>query len=233
MDHSPKAFCIRENDTTKDSFSAFLVKDAQFTSMEEYPVLTPKMIAKKLPKKIMPFDKALHYRGDLTDTFVCTFAPDSTFERVRKNPAKYIPFLKRTAGLIGFDFSVHSDMPIIKQKSQINDNLSLTYYYGKQGIPIIPNLRCGVDELIPEFFEAIPKHSKIAIGTHGFIKEKHQKYEWFYFVERVIDKLQPTDIIVYGTLSDKMFDELKQRTNIVIYNSWMTDRWKEVLTHGN
>ena len=52
--------------------------------------------------------------------------------------------------------------------------LSLTYFYAKQGIKIIPNIRCGEDELNSEFFKAIPKKELIAIGTHGFIKEKHQ-----------------------------------------------------------
>ena len=83
----------------------------------------------------MPFSKAITYRGDLHDTFIGFYSPDDTFERVRRNPKRYLSFFKRTAGIIGPDFSIHSDMPIIKQKSQINDNLSLTYYYGSQGIP--------------------------------------------------------------------------------------------------
>ena len=60
---------------------------------------------------------------------------------------------------------------MIMQKSQIYDNLSLTYFYGTNGIPVIPNIRCGDDDLLPEFLEAIPKKSMIAIGTHGFCKE--------------------------------------------------------------
>lgn len=100
-----------------DSFQAYLVKGANFTLNEEYPILEEDMIAKELPQKIMPFDKALHYRGDLSNIYICTFSPDKAFERIRKNPKKYIKFLKRCAGLIGFDYSIHSDLPVIKQKS--------------------------------------------------------------------------------------------------------------------
>lgn len=132
-----------------DSFQAYLVEGASFTKTEEYPILKEDMISKNIPIDIMPFNKAITYRGDLSKTFICFFEPDETFERVRRNPKKYLNFFKRTAGIIGFDFSVHSDMPIIKQKSQMNDNLSLTYFYGNNGIPVIPNLRCGIDELIP------------------------------------------------------------------------------------
>ena len=118
-------------------------------------------------------------------------------------------------------------MPVIKQKSQMNDNLSLTYYYGKNGIPVIPNLRCGIDELFPEFISAIPKKSIVAVGTHGFIKTKPEKYEWYCFLEEVITSLEPTSIVVYGTLNDGMFDGLKQLTKIVCYDTWSELRRRE------
>ena len=111
-----------------DSFQAYLVEGASFTKTEEYPILKEDMISKNIPIDIMPFNKAITYRGDLSKTFICFFEPDETFERVRRNPKKYLNFFKRTAGIIGFDFSVHSDMPIIKQKSHMNDKLSLTYF---------------------------------------------------------------------------------------------------------
>ena len=214
-------------DTVEDSFQAFLVKDASFTEREEYPSLRADMISSVLPSKIMPFNKAINFQGDLSRTFICFFSPDPSFERVRRNPKKYVAFFKRTAGIIGFDFSIHSDMPIIKQKSQIYDNLSLSFYYGNQGIPIIPNVRCGVDELLPEFLRSIPKNLPIAIGTHGFIKTMPEKYEWYCFIDTIIQELNPSDIIVYGPLSSSMFDDFKAKTNIVCYTPWISSRWRE------
>lgn len=216
-----------------DSFQAYLVNGANFTKQEEYPILEDYMISKNKPLDIMPFNKAITYRGDLSKTFICFFEPDDTFERIRKAPKRYVNFFKRTAGIIGLDFSVHSDMPIVKQKAQMNDNLSLTYYYGSQGIKVIPNIRCGVDELIPEFLMAIPKHSIIAVGTHGFIKTRQEKNEWFCFLEEIIKELEPSKIIVYGTLTGKMFDVLKKKENFVIYDSWIVKHNKEVNSHVN
>ena len=216
-----------------DSFQAYLVEGALFTKCEEYPILKEQMIFRDVPKNIMPFNKAITYQGDLTNTFICFYEPDHTFERIRRNPRRYLDFFKRTAGIIGLDFSVHSDMPIIKQKSQMNDNLSLTYFYGNNGIPIIPNLRCGIDELLPEYLETIPKNAIIAIGTHGFIKTKQEKYEWYCFLETVIKKLCPKQIVVYGTLNGKIFDEIKQKQDFVFYDSWIAKRVKEVRANGN
>lgn len=205
-----------------DTFQSFLISDVKkFTDTEEYPLIPSDMISKTPPQKIMPFSKALNYKGDLSDTFICTYESDSAFERIRRNPNKYLSFFKRTAGLIGFDYSVHSDMPIIKQKSQMNDNLSLTYYYGNKGNLVIPNIRCGVDELIPDFISAIPKNQLIAIGVHGFYKYKFEKYEWYCFLDKILPMLEPNGIIVYGTLNSPIFDKFKARYNFYFYRPWI------------
>ena len=222
-----------ENNMVEDSFQAFLVEGANFTKEEEYPILERWMIPEIPPKKIMPFDKALNYQGVLSEVFVCTYARDCSFERVRRNPKRYINFFKRCAGLIGFDFSVHSDMPIVKQKSQMNDNLSLTYFYGKEGIKIIPNIRYGDDDLSDEFLSAIPKHTLIAVGTHGFIKEIPQKAEWYCFLEKIIKELEPSGIIIYGKLSGKIFDEFEEKSKLYYYEPWIYSDRKRRDQNGN
>ena len=116
---------VSPNGVVPDSFQAFLIEGAELTSKEQYPKLRSDMIPSSLPKKILPFNKAINFQGDLSDTYICTFSPDASFERIRRNPRKYINFFTRTAGIIGFDYSIHTDMPLIKQKQQINDNLSL------------------------------------------------------------------------------------------------------------
>lgn len=222
-----------ENNLVEDSFQAFLVEGANFTKEEEYPILERWMIPEIPPKKIMPFDKALNYQGVLSEVFVCTYARDCSFERVRRNPKRYINFFKRCAGLIGFDFSVHSDMPTVKQKSQMNDNLSLTYFYGKEGIKIIPNIRYGDDDLSDEFLSAIPKHTLIAVGTHGFIKEIPQKAEWYCFLEKIIKELEPSGIIIYGKLSGKIFDEFEEKSRLYYYEPWIYSDRKRRDQNGN
>ncbi len=209
-----------------DSFQAFLVKGAEFTKEEEYPIIPGAFVPTEIPQKIMPFQKAISYRGDLSETYICTYSPDESFERIRQHPRRYADFFKRTAGLIGFDFSVHTDMSLIKQKAQMNDNLSLTYFYGAQGNKVIPNIRCGVDELLPEFLSAIPRGTLIAIGTHGFIKYQYEKYEWYCFLERIIKELEPSGIIVYGSLKDPIFYTLKQSAHFYCYEPWISEHRK-------
>ena len=218
---------LSKNKQIPDSFQAFLVKNATFTSKEEYPIIPLTMISQTIPDKICPFEKAIVSKEDLSDTFICSYSPDASFERIRRNPSRYIPFFKRTAGMIGFDYSIHTDMPLVKQKAQMYDNLALTYYFGNNDIPIIPNMRCGVRQLLPEFLSAIPTKSMVAIGTHGFIKNSQSKYEWYVFLEQIIASLQPSTIIVYGSLRSSIFNDLKNKTQFVFYKPWMNSRYKE------
>lgn len=209
-----------------DSFQAYLVEGAKFTRVEEYPVISCEFIPTEVPKRIMPFHKAINYHGNLSETYICTYSPDETFERIRRNPRRYLGFFKRTAGLIGFDFSIHTDINLIKQKAQMNDNLSLTYFFGAQGNKVIPNIRCGVDELLPDFLSAIPRKTLIAVGTHGFIKYKYEKYEWYCFLEKVLAALEPSGVIVYGSLKAPIFNDLKKSTAFYCYEPWITERRK-------
>ena len=108
-----------------------------------------------------------------------------------------------------------------KTASVKRDSIALSFYYGKQGVKVIPNIRYGVDELANEFLSAIPQNTLIAIGTHGFIKETYQKAEWYCFLEKVVDVLHPTGIVIYGTLSGKVFDEFRNQCDIFCYEPWI------------
>lgn len=85
-------------------------------------------------------------------------------------------------------------MPSIKQKSQLNDNLSLSYYYGKNGVSLYPNCRGGSDYLTEEYLDAFPKHTYLALGVHGFVQLKEQRYEWRVWIDTVSKNLNREDL---------------------------------------
>ena len=219
-----------------DLFQAYLVEGASFTANEEYPILKKSMSPSFPPKKIMPFSTAITFQGDLSDCYVYFYSPDETFERIRRNPRSYLNFFKRCGGIIGFDFSVHSDMPLVKQKSQLNDNLSLSFFFAKNGVPLIPNCRGGSDCLNDEYLEAFPKHSYIALGVHGFVKRKEQKHEWRVWILTLIQKLEPKGFIVIGHLPQDIINDYKDVVEFHIYDSFIEERrnhHKEARDHGN
>lgn len=119
-------------------------------------------------------------------------------------------------------------MPLVKQKSQLNDNLSLNFFYGNNGIPVYPSYRCGSDCLKDEYFSAFPKHSLLAIGVHGFVGRKYEKHEWRFWIKQIIDVLMPSGIIVVGHLNRDLVEEFSARTPFYCYDSFIEEREKEV-----
>lgn len=210
-------------DKVKDSFQAFLVEGARFTNKEGYPILEEWMISKEIPTKIVTFKESLKIKNKekCKEFFVCFYSPDEDFQRVRRNPGRYINYFKKFRGIIGFDYSVHYDQPPVKQKSQMNDNLALMFYYGKNGVKIIPNIRWGLDEFANEYLDAIPDNNLVAIGSHGFVHFRFQKYSYYVRINKIIEEKHPSGIIIYGTLNGKLFDELKEKVPIYTYNTWI------------
>ena len=150
----------------RDDFKAFLVEGARFTSIEQYPIIEPWMIPDIDEIRVVPFNKNDRI-SNLEDYYICLYCRDKDFRKTMNNPRQYLKLFRRAKGLIGFDFSVYSDMPIVKQKAQMYDNLALSFFYGMRNIPVIPNIRYGNESTRDEFLTAIPKHSVISIGSYG------------------------------------------------------------------
>ena len=222
-----------KNGVIEDSFQAFLVDGANFTKEEEYPIIRADMVPNNPPTKIMPFFKAITYREDLSEYYIYFYSPDGAFERVRRNPKKYLHFFKRCKGIIGFDFSVHTDMPLVKQKAQLNDNLSLSFFFANNGIPLFPNCRGGSESINDEYLSAFPKHTYIALGAHGFVQLKEQKHEWRVWISTLIEKLEPKGFIVVGHLPQDIIDDYRDVVEFHLFNSFMDERNEEVKLHAN
>lgn len=210
---------MSKNKMTKDSFQAFLVKGAEFTKNEEYPIIPPEMVSKEIPLDIVPFAKVTSKR-DISKTYICFYEPDGEFEKVRKNPSRFLSIFKKAAGIITPDFSIHSDMPLIKQKAQRNDNLSLAYYYLSNGVKGIINVREGVDEINDDYFSALPRETLVSIGTHGFVASKAKEAEIYCFVERIVEELNPTGIVVYGPLPGSIRQSFPD-TPFYVFEPWI------------
>lgn len=127
----------------------------------------------------------------------------------------YLNLLKKAAVVIGIDASPYDDMPLVVQKYQIYRNLAITYYYGKQGIKIIPNVRLGSNYTFSSL-EAYPHHTLIAIGTNGFMRNKDNRYLYETQFERIVEELEPTGVVIYGPVYQEIND-IAEAKGIKIY----------------
>ncbi|SKA69169.1 protein of unknown function [Eubacterium uniforme] len=200
----------------KDNFRAYLTEGCERTLQEGYPIIPSWMIPKEVDDiKIIPFSEWKNYKNNIEDYYICFFCQDDVFSVVLNNPRKYIKLFRRAKGIIGFDYSIYYDMPAVKQKSQMNDNLSLTFYYGMRNIKVIPNIRYGIESTRDDFLSAIPRNSVIAIGSYGCVKTKKEKERFRYFLREMLPILMPKVVVVYGAMPDDVFGEFKDKYSFV------------------
>ena len=187
----------------RDVYLAYLIANARRTKTDNYPIIEEWMVAKDPPKEIIQWDR----RCDVTDpneTGICFYCSDPSFQPILGNPKRYVDKLKQYNCVVGLDASPYDNMPLWVQKSQLGLNIGITYFYGTLGMKIIPNVRIGDDRTFSSL-EAYPKHTLIAIGTHGFTKRLNNRYIFADQVQRVIDELEPSGICVYGPASNELF----------------------------
>ena len=71
-------------------------------------------------------------------------------------------------------------------------------------------------------FQGVDKHSIVSIGTYGQIQTAESKR---YFREGLIEmlkELEPEVVLVYGSMNDIVFRDLKHLTNFIPFPDWTT-----------
>ena len=187
----------------RDVYLAYLIANARRTKLDEFPIIEAWMVATEPPKEIIQWDR----RGDVIvpqETAISFYCQDPGFQPVLNNPKNYVDKLRQYQCVIGLDASPYDNMPIVVQKSQIFLNLACTYYYGSQGIKVIPNVRLGDNRTLSSL-DAYPKHTLIAVGTHGFTKRLDNRHIFIEQVQKIVDELEPIGICVYGPASNDIF----------------------------
>lgn len=187
----------------RDLYLAYLINGANFTPTDNYPVIERWMVATEPPKDIIQWDR----RRDIVDpssTAICFYCNDEGFTPILGNPKAYVDKLSKCASVVGIDPSPYDNMPLVVQKSQIFLNIAITYYYGSCGIKIIPNVRLG-DNRTLSCLEAFPKRTLISVGTHGFTHLLDNRFIFADQIDKIVNTLEPTGIIVYGPAPNEIF----------------------------
>lgn len=187
----------------RDVYLAKLIDGARLTELG-FPIIEKRMVETELPKDIIQRDCKSCFK-DNKDNAISFYCNDQYFQNVISNPDKYIKIFEEYKCIIGLDASPFDNMPLVVQYSQIFINLAFTYYLGRRGFKIIPNVRLG-DNRTYISLDAYPKHTLIAIGTNGFIKDNSNLIKLKKQIIKIIDTLEPSGILIYGKDSKNLID---------------------------
>jgi hypothetical protein len=145
------------------------------------------------------------------------YEDDTSFERLWNRPNTYLPILKKFKGVISPDFSVYRDMPLVMQQWNIYRSRALGHWLQENGVPVIPNIRFSDERTFELSCAGICKHGVIAIGSHGRVKLLTERTYFENGLRYVIEKLEPTTIVVYGAAPDEIFAQYKKKV-LLYYN---------------
>lgn len=199
----------------RDEFMFYLTRGALLTSEDEYPILRRDMIATKIPEAMVQWD----CRKEATapeKTAMSFYCNDVEFTPILNNPHNYVEKLRKYQCIVGLDASPYDDMSITVQKSQIYTNLAVTYFFGNNGLKVVPNLRLG-DNRTVGMIAAIPKECMICIGANGFTWNLANRKLFKEQVDIITYELRPTAVLVYGVEIGDVFETPRKMGIPVIF----------------
>ncbi len=116
-----------------------------------------------------------------------------------------------TRSVINYDYMFAPDCSLYVDASK-QVNLQALYhsrfaaaYWQSWGLNIIPVASWGDVKSLSYCFEGLPQHSVIAVSGTGHNHRKGAKVLWNYAVNTLIERLEPTTLIVYGGNEEDTF----------------------------
>lgn len=197
-----------------DGFQSYLVEGAEFEGFEGIPKLLDLQNA-EVPLKLVPFDKARSEKEK--HGYIHFYIHDNRYGEVLTNTRKYDDLISQFDGIITPDPTIIIGKSHCLHAVSTYMNRAVGFYEQKRGVPVIVNVRWGDPSTYDVCFLGIPKHSIVAIGTHGSIVKDKATNDMLrkYFkmgLKKMLERLEPADVIVYGSMPEDIFGEFMELT---------------------
>ena len=185
-----------------DGFHAYLTEGAALVGKPGIPQLID-MHNTVVPQGIIPFEKCR--KATNRRQYVHFYMHDRSFSTVLTATKKYVPLLKEFDGIITPDCTMLVGQARCLQQTNTYFNRAVGVYLQRQGIPVIPNIRWSDESSFEYCFLGVPKHTIVAVSTHGCIRSNKQKQLFKTGIEAMLDWLEPKAVLVHGYMPDSVF----------------------------
>ena len=160
------------------------------------------------PDDLISFDKAItnHEYGQ----WVHFFIHDIQFQRIWRNPWRYLPILVRFKGVISPDFSIFWSYPRYKQLESVSHSREIGAWLQRNGVSVIPCVRWGKKNTFDFAFDGIEPGGTIAVGTVGVMREKEARKVFEEGFGPMLEAVTPKCIVVYGSRKSAVFADAEE-----------------------
>lgn len=156
------------------------------------PTYTLPEISEWIPFNCVLTDKHPQGKG------VHFFIDDYQFERLWKNPDKYVNKLREYACVIAPDFSPYGDMPMVLQIYNHYRKHYIAKYLQIRGVTVIPCIRASTNpNSLDWYLDGEPIRSIVCI-SNMWTNNEEQKKAFKEEYETMYNALNPTKVLIYG-----------------------------------
>lgn len=204
----------------KDNFLYSLFYELPTVGKYSMPLIQPIYRAKFFNLLQFNYAKTCKNPGEYHLSF---YIDDYQFERVWNEPQKNLELLKKFKGVIGPDFSLYRDFPMILNIYNCWRNKMLMAYWQANGIEVIPNVTWGDESTYEWCFDGLPKNSIVAVSSNGCAKEVEARKLFLKGFNEMKRRLFPRKIILVGAIPK----ELENEPNIIHFPGYSSLFGKE------
>lgn len=137
-----------------------------------------------------------------TNVGVHFFIDDYQFERVWNSPQLIIERLKKFQCVFTPDWSLYMDMPMAMKIWNIYRSRLIGQMCQDAGMNVIPTLSWAEKETYQFCFDGLEQGGTVAVSTVGVMRDKKAKEIWVDGMKEAMTRLQPKQVILYGSEID-------------------------------
>lgn len=130
------------------------------------------------------------------------FVADRCFERVWHGFERYVPILKKAAGVITPDFSMWRDAPLDEQREAWLKNRLLAMRIAELGVPFVPTATFGGPESWEWCFDGLSVGSHVAITVNGTKRDPEARRLFVGGLDALMRRIAPPLLVVCGKPPD-------------------------------
>jgi hypothetical protein len=164
-----------------------------------FPDIHPYPADRPLPERLIAFNAQSRAERSDRDA-VHFFLQDGKFESVWTYPARGLSRIRDSFAVLGPDFSMYSDWPLVVQQFNKFRNHWCMALWQAEGISVIPTVTWSNKASYSWCFEGLPKHSTVAVASVGCGKNPVNKIMFLQGFNAMMEALQPERIVYYGRL---------------------------------
>lgn len=153
------------------------------------------------------------------------FIDDYQFERLWRQPTKYIKQIEGFQSIMTPDFSLYTDFPKALQIYNHYRKHWLGAYWQSLGFGVIPTIAWSDEDSFKWCFDGVPENSTVAVSSVGTQKSKECKQLFLKGWQEMINRVKPETVIFYGNVPKEC------NANVIKVKSFQ-EKFREVKTDG-